>query len=394
MEALTSHPLHAGRRKTTAKFKSAAFQCLQTSVSALAICWIVIAAAQAQSAWPPTHNDLNALAQRFRPYLKFSTGTRQESRPVTWQYLYANSSLMQGNTVIVPLGGLKGAGASQVLNHADITKENDRSADYRLKIDESHNAQYGEEWPLAEQGDGLYARLTYLANVTTQVPAANLVNIEYWLLLGYNVGPSVGVDDHQGDLVGVQLVYDHRSDKLVRVAFSEHGSSLIMFDLVHSKAPVDALLDGKNERGAHIKQAACKVEAQDHGFYSGGTGMTNGGDHHLFLVRDPVTSRCEHVALYLEHGSHEPWPNQSGWFVAVGSHNGDDISYLPATAHVFGPEDDPFVKFGGYLGDSDGPAAITRHRMWLGYNTHKSADRDPYLDQDSLKWLPTLTATE
>ena len=387
------------KRLSTANFKCASLQSLRVLGCVVAICYLGIAAAYAQSPshWPPTQEDLNMLAQRFRPYIKFSTGDRQESRPVTWQYLYQNSSLMKGDQVIVPLGGLSGNDANRVLQYADITKgpQAAQSAlNYRLKIDESHNAQYGEGWAQAEQGDGLYAHVTYLKNVTGQVPSANLVNIEYWLLLGSNVGPSVGVDDHQGDLIGVQVVYDHVSDKLVRVTFSEHGTSLIMFDLVHSKPPTDAVLDGKNDQGAHIKQAACKVEAQDHGFYSGGTGMTKGGDHHLFLVRDPVTNRCEHVALYLEHGSHEPWPNQSGWFVFVASHNGDDISYLPTTVHVLGPEDAPFMNFGGFLGNSDGPAGIMFHRMWLGYNRTKPADRDPYVDEGSLKWLPTLTANE
>lgn len=350
--------------------------------------------AQAPSPWPPTPAGMETLAQRFRPYIKFSTGTRQESRPVTWQYLFENSSLMQGNTVVVPLHGLSGAGASQVLKYADITSNAQKAVTYRLKIDESQNAQYGEDFTQAEQGDGLYAHLTYLASVTGQVPSTNLVNIEYYLLLGYNVGPSVGIDDHQGDLIGVQVVYDRISDKLVRVTFSEHGTSLIMFDLVHSKPPVDQALDGKDDKGNHIQVHACKVEAQDNGFYSGGVGMTQGGDHHLFLVKDPATGQCEHLALYLEHGSHEPWPNQSGWFVAVQSHNGDDISYLPTKVNVLGPGDLPFLNFGGNLGDSDGPACLTCHKMWLGYNQTKPADRDPYVDEGSLKWLPTLTPTE
>jgi hypothetical protein len=393
--------LHTGTQPWMAlSLKLTSLHCIKNWAYIVAICCLTITSAYAAPppGWPPTQSDLNALAQRFRPYIKFSTGDRQESRPVTWQYLYENSSLMKGDQVVVPLGGLKGTGANQVLNYADITKGPQAvqlALNYRLNIDESHNAQYGEEWPQAEQGDGLYARATYLASVTGQVPSVNLVNIEYWLLLGYNVGPSVGVDDHQGDLIGVQVVYDHVSDKLVRVTFSQHGTSLIMFDLVHSKPPTDQDLDGKNDQGAHIKQAACKVEAQDNGFYAGGTGMTKGGDHHLFLSRDPVTNKCEHVALYLEHGSHEPWPNQSGWFVFVAAHNGDDISYLPAIVHVLGPEDDPFVKFGGNLGNSDGPAGLSRHKMWLGYNTHASpADRDPYVDEGSLKWLPTLTLTE
>ena len=28
------------------------------------------------------------------------------------------------------------------------------------------------------------------------------------------------------------------------------------------------------------------MDAQDKGFYSGGSSMTNGGEHHLFMARD------------------------------------------------------------------------------------------------------------
>jgi hypothetical protein len=355
-------------------------------------------AAHAQSgpSWKPSQSDLDNLAQRFRPYIKFSTGVRQESRPVTWQYLYANAKLVKGNAVLVPLGGLRGAGASQVLTFADIRGNPAEAKEYSLDVDESHDAEYGEPWQQAEQGDGLYAHVTYLADVTGQSPSANLVNIEYYLLFGLNVGPSQGVNDHQGDLIGVQVVYDHASDKLVRVTYSQHGKSLIMFDLAHSPAPTVATLKGKNDRGVTIEQPACKVNAQSHGFYAGGTYMTEGGEHHLFFMRDPVSQQCEHLAMYLEHGSHEPWPNQTGFFLAAASHNGDDVSYLPTTVHVLAPGiDDPFVFFGGNLGKHDGPNAVSRHKMWLGYNRNADpADRDPYVDEGDLKWLPTLLPTE
>lgn len=231
--------------------------------------------------------------------------------------------------------------------------------------------------------------------MTGQSPSQNLVNIEYWLLFGFNVG-YVPAEDHKGDLIGVQVVYDHASDKLIRVAFSEHGKTLIMFDLARSKAPTDATLNGKDDKGAHVKQAACKVEAQNKGYYagglSGGPGVFQGSDHHVFLVRDPQTNRCEHLAVYIEHGSHEPWPNQSGYYIGVASHNGDDVSFLPNAVHVLGPEDAPFVDFGGNFGD---PAGLMRHRMWLGYNRQANpSDSDPYVDHGSLKWLPTLSPTE
>ncbi len=364
--------------------------------SLAAIAWLGAAGiANAEAAWSPAASDLNALAQRFRPYLKFSTGNRQEARPMSWQALYANSRLMKGGQTVVNVGGLSGAGAGKALQYADITKDPAGARAYSIVVDQSQNAQYGSDWANAERGDGIYAHVSYLKPLTTQSPSQNLVNIEYWVLFGYNVG-YVPAEDHAGDLIGVQLVYDHASDKIVRVAFSEHGKTLIMFDLARSKPPSDQILHGKDDRGNHIQQAACKVDAQDKGFYAGGLGggpgIFQGGDHHVFFARDPSTNRCEHLAVYIEHGSHEPWPNQSGYYIGVADHNGDDVSFLPATVHVLGPADAPFVNFGGTYGD---PAGLQRHEMWLGYLRDDSpADKDPYVDRGDLKWLPTLSPTE
>jgi hypothetical protein len=337
--------------------------------------------------WRPDANDLNALAQRFRPYLKFSTGSRQEARPMSWQRLYQESRLMKGGTVVVDLGGLAGANASKVLQYANITTNASAAEGYSIIVDDSQ--QYGEYWPTVEQGDGLYAHVTWLKTVTNTPTSPNLVNIEYWLLFGFNVG-YVPKEDHKGDVVGVQVVYDHATDKLVRAAFSEHGKTLIMFDLAHAKNPVDATITGKTDTGAAVSQAACKVETLDHAYYagglSGGDGIFQGGDHHVFLTRDPVTNRCEHLAMYIEHGSHEPWPNQSGYYIGVASHNGDDVSFLPATVRVLGAGDEPFMLFGGKFGD---PTALMRHRMWLGYKADPT-DPDPYVDRGPLKWLPAL----
>jgi hypothetical protein len=347
--------------------------------------------AQAQSSWNPTPSDLSALAQRFRPYLKVSAGNRQESRPMTWQNLYQNSRLKKGGNVVLPLGSLSGVNAAKVLQFANITTDPAGAQAFSIEIDQSHDAQYGEDWPSVEQGDGIYAHAVYLRTVTGQSPSQNLVNIEYWVLFGFNVG-YVSAEDHAGDLIGVQMVYDHASDKIVRVAFSEHGETLIMFDLLHSKPGSRATLNGKDDKGAQIKQAACKIEAQDKGYYAGGLGggpgFFQGGDHHVFFVQDPRSNRCEHLAVFIEHGSHEPWPNPSGYYVGVANHNGDDLSFLPAGVHVLGRNDEPFVNFGGSYGD---PAGIMRHRMWLGYNRQANpADKDPYIDRGDLKWLPTF----
>jgi hypothetical protein len=174
------------------------------------------------------------------------------------------------------------------------------------------------------------------------------------VLFGLNVG-YVPAEDHKGDLIGVEVVYDHKLDKLVRATFSEHGKTLIIFDLANAAAPESATITGKDQDGKSISEPACKINVSDHDYWSGGLsggpGIFTGGDKHVFMTHDPQSGRCEHLAVYIEHGSHEPWPNQSGYYIGVASHNGDDVSFLPATVHVLGPADDPFVLFGGNYGD-------------------------------------------
>jgi len=308
---------------------------------------------------------------------------------MTWQNLYAHAALMKGSSTIVGVGGLTGKGLEAVLQNADVTTNPGGAQDYSIIVDD--NDQYGEDWASVARGDGIYAHVVWLKEVTNTPTSPDLVNIEYWVLFGLNVG-YVPAEDHKGDVIGVEIVYDHATDKIIRAAFSEHGKTLIMFDLAHSKPSTGHTITGKSVTGQHISENACEVEAQDHGYYdgglAGGPGIFTGGDHHVFFIPDPLTHRCEHLAVYIEHGSHEPWPNQSGYYIGVADHNGNDVSFLPTTVHVLGSGDEPFVKFGGKFGDPTGPM---RHRMWLGYIQAASpTDPDPYVDHDPLKWLPKL----
>jgi hypothetical protein len=340
--------------------------------------------------WNPSDVDLAQLVQRFRPYLKFSTGNRQEARPMTWQNLYNNAALVNGNTTVLPVGSFAGPNASKVLTYANINGDAGAAANYKIVVNDQ--AQYGEYWPQVVQGDGIYAHVIWLKTVTNTPTSPELVNIEYYVLFGLNVG-YVPAEDHKGDLIGVEVVYDHKLDKLVRATFSEHGKTLIMFDLANAAAPESATITGKDQNGKAISEPACKINVSDHDYWSGGLnggpGIFTGGDKHVFMTHDPASGRCEHLAVYIEHGSHEPWPNQSGYYIGVASHNGDDVSFLPTTVHVLGPDDAPFVLFGGNYGD---PAGMERHRMWLGYlRDDNPADQDPYIDRGSLKWLPAVT---
>ena len=145
------------------------------SVSAL-LSLAPIANAQAPQ-WNPSAADLAQLVQRFRPYLKFSTGDRQEARPMTWQNLYNNAALTTGSTTVLPVGGFAGANASNVLHYANINGDPGAAAKYEIVVNDQ--AQYGEYWPQVVQGDGIYAHVIWLKSVTNTPTSPELVNIEY-----------------------------------------------------------------------------------------------------------------------------------------------------------------------------------------------------------------------
>jgi hypothetical protein len=200
--------------------------------------------------WNPSAADLAQLVQRFRPYLKFSTGNRQEARPMTWQNIYNNAALVNGNTTVLPVGGFAGPNASKVLTYANINGDAGTAANYKIVVNDQ--AQYGEYWPQVVQGDGIYAHVIWLKTVTNTPTSPELVNIEYHVLFGLNVG-YVPAEDHKGDLIGVEVVYDHKLDKLVRATFSEHGKTLIMFDLANAAAPESATITGKDPNGTRLQ---------------------------------------------------------------------------------------------------------------------------------------------
>lgn len=107
---------------------------------------------------------------------------------------------------------------------------------------------------------------------------------------------------------------------------------------------------------------------------------------YLYLVPDPGSGRLDHLAIFLEWGSHEAWPNSEGRYISVPKHNGAGISFLPAKVKLLDDTDAPFLFYGGHLGD---PVALQRHRMWFGStDDHDRSDLDPYTRRDNVLWPP------
>jgi hypothetical protein len=347
-------------------------------LSALLLAWSIGANAQ------PTDNEL---AQRFRPYLKFSLrGALEDARPVSWQWLYTHSRFRRKDAVLAPAGSSVATMAQLALDNADVRRWGQNDSDnVHIEVDDAFI--HGGPW--TDDGTGVYAHVTSFAEPRDVSDRSRLVNIEYWILFPFNIG-YITPQDHKGDIVGVQMVYDRTTDRLVRASYSQHGETMIAFDLARIEAPVAVSLAGRDIQGRPISVSAQRLTPLDHGYSADGLapGFFTGGDPHVFAVADPQTGRFEHLAVYLEFGAHEPWPNSSGYYVGVANHDGNGVSYLPGQVHLLDAGDEAFVFYGGDFGD---PKGLTRHRMWFGFDeSHSPVDRNAYTRLGPLDWPPVV----
>jgi hypothetical protein len=96
--------------------------------------------------------------------------------------------------------------------------------------------------------------------------------------------------------------------------------------------------------------------------------LTAKSDAHVFLVADPQSGKFEHPVVFVENGTHESWPGESGYMTTAGSHNGKGPSWLPKGLTLLARYDSdpnantPFLHFNGAFG-SDG-ASLVLHRTW------------------------------
>jgi hypothetical protein len=336
--------------------------------------------ANVQQALAPV--DYNALAQRFRPYMRFSTDQGDEvERPCSWQWFYGHANLIKGSTTYASSATLA-QHPEEALRWADVRNWGSDTKAYAMRPTEE--GRHGEPWANAfVSGHGFYAHVEPIDD--------RLVNIEYWALFGYNHATALPrFIAHEGDIVGVQLVYDSQTDRILTVTFSEHGQSLEQFNISHSSRQSDVTLVGKDFNGNPVSVIATRYDLPGHGQWQGSTAefykSYEESDRYVYMVHDPINGRPEHLAIHFEWGTHEPWPNPSGGYRAVPKHNGASYNFLPLRVKLFGPEDDPFTYFGGNIGEISG---MRRHQMWLYNPTYVDQnDMNPYESHGPMTWPP------
>lgn len=355
----------------------------------------------------PAPADHEALAQRFRPYFKFSGDPGhggEKVRPVSWQWFVSNSQLsLHGKTVLTQ--AQLAANPAQILGQSDPdgSMSDIRHAaakDARYELSPNSSAYGGQTWTdIAGSGAGLYAQVEELAG--------GYVVLIYWMLFMYNSGTGGPAFDHAGDIGAVSVVYDRTRDMLIRANFVMHGAVLEEFDLQGSASITPATLTGVAVNGGQeAVQTAVIAIADDRQYQNGPSWHSPTKPAQVSFARDPATGRFEHMVAFIEWGTHEAWPSASGSVTAAPQHNGDDVSFLPATIRFLGsltsptPAEAPVLFFNGKWGD---PPGFIFHYMSCHTGdaatqpvTGAMTDRNPYLQGPNpgggLSWPPLRTS--
>ena len=332
-----------------------------------------------------------ALLERFSPYYKFSKDRGNERyRPADAIWAIRHSSLKpeadEGTSTVIenevlesePSAVLKAnwrnLGSSNIITNPRKTK-------YALNIYNKYRDGY-------ENGDGFtWNEIKSKGNVGIYghvVPYGQYYKIEYYQYFGYSdtlKGGAGNWGDHEGEWeIPVQLIYDPRIDKIIRVLHYTHGKE-ISFDmrLPYSKVFLDLDKDG------NIDTMEFRGPNHDISYFDiGGPKQIKGKDwkpekavnNLVRFFRDPHTRKYTHPVVYIENGCHGMWPSQYWSYWGAPKHNGDSYSYLtkdiPNLGEVEHPSDENSEiilryngRWGAYAGvGTDPPPGPALHWEW------------------------------
>jgi hypothetical protein len=326
------------------------------------------------------------LALQCRPLYLFSKRNdhfRNELyAPCSWEWLYAQSGIASPSDFLVN-------------TNSDVAVE---GFNEEAEVDIPLAALAGQNWVDVTRGKGFYCHVTKIDN--------NIYNLEYWTLFAFNNVESWPEYDHVGDLICVELVLNLNYNCITRIAYMIHGSTIEAFDL-----PTDQRLDQggitwENIPGIRIPVQPTTIQVLKipsiRDYQDGPSGIPNHSPSDPYLRLASATGNgFYNPCVYLENGSHEPWPNPTGSYTGVGAHDGDSFTLIPEDVTLlYAPHpgvdlDYPFVNYGGKLGGSDSPQGIQLHKAW--YNPLSTIpegdriDRDPYSNDDLSHGNPPMT---
>ena len=349
---------------------------------------------------PLQPQDAQQLAQRFRPYDKFSVeGSDQEPcHPCSWQWFAAHSDLFAGQKRLATAEQLRN-NPGLILSAPDGNILTAKNRTGPLKLIPRPGTTPGEPWAaVCDTGAGLYAQV--------EDAGSNFIVITYWNLFAFNRTTAIAAlagGNHSGDITAVVLVYDRARDQLVRASFGLHGRILESFDLAGAAIARHEELCGCRADGGDERVRTQVIRIAPGAKYEEGPYYFSPADPaELYFAQDPQSKRFDHLVVFYEWGSHEPWPGPGGWLPLTPDHNGKGISFLPASVRFLGTfshpssAEAPLVYFNGYWGNV--PKGIIFHRSCF-YPEGRSrnrfnippasfVDRDPF-GNSTLPWPPS-----
>ncbi len=342
------------------------------------------------------------LLEKFRPYYKFSKqyGKADDYRPTDVLWFIRQSEMLtsqqESNSPITANNILANNTAAIVFNQpngkgSDI-KYNPHSTQFHINPLNNGSGRNGAAWSevMAKKNIGLYGhvvpiKLTVKDGVLDynryRIPNGSdqgevYYKIEYWQFFGYNECHSVDAANHEGDWITVQLLYNPRNSTIESVFYYEHGALEIRFDMAGSKGPYPVSYPNVAEKFVEYQGKNYKNSCYVDGVSINGEKVNKAcSNNAIRFCEDPVSRGFTHPVVYIENGSHEPWPTSDGYFPGVPNHNGDDYehTFLTATPPNLGEVDYPLntsgafeiLRFNGRWGaKNDGAKGPSLHTEW------------------------------
>lgn len=350
------------------------------------------------------------LLEKFRPYYKFSrhNGNEEAYRPADALWYIRNSEVLS----------TQNEGASAIRNNAMLAnrpdavifgdnspdgatpygasdlEKNPVSTSYYINPLNHLPGRHGVEWStvLQNKNVGLYGHvvpiklardiegaLVYDCALKPSInePGDIYYKIEYWQFFGFNECHCGDIGIHEGDWITIQLLYNPATAQLETVLYYEHGKLEIRFDMLNAKGPFSVSYPNTMENFAEFQGVHYGNDCYADAKYINGASVNNAcSNNAIRFCADPVTQQFTHPVVYIENGSHEPWPLWTGFFAAVPNHNGDDEDhcYLTATPPNLGEVEFPMnstpgafeiLRFNGRWGaKNEGAKGPATHMQW------------------------------
>ena len=265
------------------------------------------------------------LLAKFRPFLKFSSGDDgpEDYRPVDLLYYISNSTICfaPGNWGV---DKLKDPNNLLLLNTPEPSSDllhYLNKTNYR--ISPNNDAAHGNAWNevQANKNFGLFGHVVPILldklsdyNRTTQhtgcsTGATLYYKIEYWQFFGYNNAEQLlGAGNHDGDWETVQLLVNASTEKIASVFYYAHGTEM-RFDMASALNNVITTdmsgLVVQQFIGPNFSKFASDLDIHEDARYT-----DSGQYNNMVRFTGSGTDGFTHPVVYLEHGSHEFFPNE------------------------------------------------------------------------------------